>query len=155
MNTLPCAEPLTVLVLEHAPMISARLTRILRAMKEVELVASSREPRAAMLAALILLPDVVILALPLRREAGMRALQDLAHMRRQATVIVLSNCAIPPMRDAYLQAGASYFFDKTMELDALRGALLQLAAQKTARRAAAQDSVAENAANDAADNAAH
>ncbi|WP_420993737.1 response regulator [Cupriavidus sp. 30B13] len=138
----PTTEPLTVLVLEHAPMISARLTRMLRAMSEVELLASSREPRAAMLAALILLPDVVILALPLRRGAGMRALRELARMRRQATIIVLSNCSIPPMRHACMQAGASFFFDKTMELDALRGALLGLAAQKQATRLAAPESSA-------------
>ncbi len=132
MNPPPHSEPLTILVLEDSPLIGSRLARMLRPMKEVELLASAREPRAALLAALILLPDVVILGLHAHGESGPSTLRELARMRRRAVVVVLSNCAVPPMREAYMQAGATYFFDKTMEFDALRATLLRLAAEKKA-----------------------
>ncbi|KDP89340.1 response regulator transcription factor [Cupriavidus basilensis] len=107
---------------------------MLRSIRELELLASARDPRAALLAAQILLPDVVILSLGRYEGSWMKVLEELKRMRRHATVVVLSNCSVPPMRSAYLQAGASLFFDKTMEFDALRSALLRLAAEKSAAR---------------------
>ena len=126
--------PLTVLLLEDSPLIGSRQARMLRSIRELELLASARDPRAALLAAQILLPDVVILSLGRYEGSWMKVLEELKRMRRHATVVVLSNCSVPPMRSAYLQAGASLFFDKTMEFDALRSALLRLAADKSAAR---------------------
>ena len=126
--------PLTVLLLEDSPLIGSRQARMLRSIRELELLASARDPRAALLAAQILLPDVVILSLGRYEGSWMKVLEELKRMRRHATVVVLSNCSVPPMRSAYLQAGASLFFDKTKEFDALRTALRPHAAGKSAAR---------------------
>lgn len=138
--TLP--ERLTVLLLEDSALIGARQAMMLRSIKDVELLALAREPRAALLAAQILLPDIVILSLSRYGGSGLCALRGLRRMRRQATVVVLSNCPAPPMRSACLRAGASYFFDKTMEFDALRSTMLRLAAEKITARAAAPEHTA-------------
>lgn len=132
MNPPARHEPLTVLLLEDSTLIGVRQTRMLRSIRELELLALARDPRAALLAAQILLPDVVILSLNRHEKSWLKVLHDLKRMRRHATVVVLSNCSVPPMRSAYLQAGASLFFDKTTEFDALRDALLRLAAGKSA-----------------------
>ncbi|NUA28554.1 response regulator transcription factor [Cupriavidus basilensis] len=142
MNPMFLPDRLSVLLLEDSALIGARQARMLRSIKEVELLALAREPRAALLAAQILLPDVVILSLSRYGRSGLSALRGLRRMRRQATVVVLSNCPAPPMRSACLRAGASYFFDKTMEFDALRSTLLRLAAQKITARAAAPEHTA-------------
>jgi DNA-binding NarL/FixJ family response regulator len=142
MNRPARLEPLTVLLLEDSPLLGVRQTRMLRSIKELEVLASARDPGAALLAAQILLPDVVILSLNRYGESWLTVLRDLKRMRRHATVVVLSNCSVPPMRSACLQAGASLFFDKTMEFDALRNALLHLAADKRA----AMNTVPENTA---------
>lgn len=142
MDSMTLPERLTVLLLEDSALIGARQARMLRSIEEVELLALAREPRAALLAAQILLPDIVILSLSRYGRSGLSALQGLRRMRRQAIVVVLSNCAAPPMRSACLRAGASYFFDKTMEFDALRSTLLRLAAQKISARAAAPEHTA-------------
>ncbi|MCY0853584.1 response regulator [Cupriavidus sp. D39] len=139
MNHPARPEPLTVLLLEDSTLIGARQTRMLRSIKELELLALARDPRAALLAAQILLPDVVILSLNRNEKSWLNVLQDLKRMRRHATVVVLSNCSVPPMRSAYLQAGASLFFDKTTEFDALRRALLRLAADKSAATGTVQE----------------
>ncbi|WP_416047448.1 response regulator [Cupriavidus basilensis] len=132
MNPPLSHEPLTIFLLEDSPLIGSRLARMLRSMNEVELLASAREPRAALLAALILLPDVFILGLHTSPDSGLQMLRDLGSMRRNTKIIVLSNCSVPPMRSAYMRAGASLFFDKTMEFDRLRSALLRLASEKRA-----------------------
>lgn len=132
MNHPARHQALTVLLLEDSTLIGVRQTRMLRSIKELELLALARDPRAALLAAQILLPDVIILSLNLHEKSWLQVLRDLKRMRRHATVIVLSNCSVPPMRCAYLQAGASLFFDKTTEFDALRDALLRLAVDKSA-----------------------
>lgn len=131
MSLSPRLEQLTILLIEDSPLVSSRLVRMLRSMAGVELVASVREPREALLAGPILLPDVAILCLHSYRRSRLQTVKGLAKMGRPITIVVLSNSPGPQMRSAYIRAGASLFFDKTMEFDKLHSALLHLAAHET------------------------
>ena len=76
--------------------------------------------------------DVVILDLQLRSGTGLGVLKAMHDWRNDAprTAIVFTNYGFPQYRDRALALGAQHFFDKAKDLEALKGLLLQLAANR-------------------------
>ncbi|CAG9187602.1 response regulator [Cupriavidus pinatubonensis] len=122
---------LTVYLLEHAGPIRTRQLRLLKAVAGMQVVGVGTDAEADLPVLEALRPDIVLV--------GLRTGQTLEHVRLltvklpESTLIVLSNSGSALMRKACLRAGGSYCFDKTLEVDKLRTALLEIsgAAQRS------------------------
>lgn len=118
---------LTVYVLEQASPIRTRQLRMLRTVAGMQVVGTGTDPDSDLPAIEALSPDVVLV--------GLRTGQSLRHVRLltatlpESIVIVLSNSGSSLMRRACLRAGGSYCFDKTLEVDELHSALLEIASR--------------------------
>lgn len=66
-------------------------------------------------------PDVVVLDVALRgRDRGFDVLRYVRHAHPQVRVMALSNFSWQAMRDGFLQAGASAYFDKSLQFGEAR-----------------------------------
>ena len=116
-----------MLVADGVASVNKSLTALLSDLEGIAVCGCVQEP--AKVAALVetMQPDVVLLDLHAPGTSGMQTLRQLKQPPCAPVVIVLSHYALPPLREACLSAGADYFFEKTAELEHLRGVLNGLA----------------------------
>lgn len=60
-------------------------------------------------------PDAVILDIAMPEGSGMDVLKEIKKNAAGTTVIILTNFPLPQLKQSYLEAGADYFFDKSLE----------------------------------------
>lgn len=122
---------LTVYLLEHTNAIRSRQLGILARLPRIRIAGSGASAITELTRLMRHRPDVVVVGL---RTASGGAIQEVRILRSalpDAIVIVLSDALSLPLRLACLRAGASYCFDRTLELDALRLALAGLGTAST------------------------
>jgi DNA-binding NarL/FixJ family response regulator len=78
-------------------------------------------------------PDVILLDIELGTESGSQVLRFATSNFPDIKVIVVSNYADKIYRRHYINAGAYAFFDKSHELNKLKGILLSLAEADNAK----------------------
>lgn len=122
------AMPLRVFVVEDSPFVRERLVESLTVPGVVEVVGQA-EGEAEAVAALRATPwDALVLDLELRQGNGFGVLKAIGRQRPQdAKVIVLTNYAVAPMRDASLALGADFVFDKLHDSRRVREVLAAMA----------------------------
>lgn len=101
--------------------VQVSMSRLLGSIDGLELVGCAEDMPSAARLIDAQRPDVVVLDIDLR--GGDRGLDVLHHVKRmhpQAKVVMLSNFTWQGMRDAFLGAGASAYFDKAMQCRELR-----------------------------------
>lgn len=122
---------LRVVLVEDSPIIRERLIESLTSTGNIKVVGQADSERGAVAALASGEWDAVILDLQLKQGTGLGVLKALGPVRPVgATVIVLTNYAIPQYRDRSLALGADYFFDKSREYDSVRNVLEELAAAR-------------------------
>ncbi|MBP0630775.1 MULTISPECIES: response regulator transcription factor [unclassified Cupriavidus] len=124
------AKIVTVYLLERANAIRSRQLGILARLPRIEVAGSGASALTELTRLMHHRPEVVMIGL---RTASGGAIQEIRILRSalpDAIVIVLGDALSLPLRRACIRAGASYCFDRTLELDALRVALSGL---RTAR----------------------
>lgn len=94
--------------------------RLLASVAGIEVVGHAEDVVGAIAVIDCMLPDAVVLDLDLREGGrGMDVLRHVVHKHPAIKVVVLSVFTWGAMRDVYLAAGASAYFDKSAEfLDA-------------------------------------
>ena len=115
-----------VLIVDDTQSVRERLAAMIAAIAGVERVAQAADAVAGLASVAAAPPDVLVLDICM---PGMNGLQLLAALRGHTpapTCIVVSN-HVEYMKHALL-AGASHFFDKSTQLDALLATLGELAA---------------------------
>lgn len=63
--------------------------------------------------------DLVIVDVFLKSGSGLGLLRAIGHPQRTRKLVILSNCAIPEMRQKCIELGASGVFDKSNDIEAL------------------------------------
>lgn len=117
-------RPLQVFLVEDSPIIRERLVESLAAPGRVEVVGHADTEHAAVAALRGTGWDVLVLDLQLKQGTGLGVLKALAGTRPVgATVIVLTNYAIPQFRERCAALGADFFFDKSREHHRVRGVI--------------------------------
>lgn len=114
---------LRIVLIDDSAMIRERLYWSLASIEGVEIVGSVADAAAALRAIDSLEPDLLVLDVNLGRRDGWQVLQHALRHRSAPTVMVFSNDDAPTTRERYLLGGASGFFDKSLEFDALRDAI--------------------------------
>jgi DNA-binding NarL/FixJ family response regulator len=121
-------EPgLSVFLVEDAPVLRARLVREFIRMPAVRLVGTSARADAAIQQILALRPRVVVLDLQLADGTGWDVLDGLGDQRKGIAIVILSNHASEPFREAARARKVDYFFDKTSEFDSFLALVEKLA----------------------------
>jgi len=105
-----------VVVVDDSLVVQQSLGRLLTAVAGIEVVGYAEDVAGALRLIDSKQPDVVVLDVDLRD--GDRGINVLRHVVREhpgIKVIALSNFTWQAMRDGFLEAGASAYFDKSME----------------------------------------
>lgn len=119
-----------VFLVEDSPVIRQRVVAMLGRIKGVNTVGSASTARDAESAILAMQPDAVLLDIKLAEGSGFDVLRSLRTKAPGIEVFMLSNFAARPYRDRAANLGARGFFDKTIELESMRQAIAERAAQR-------------------------
>ena len=117
MSTQAPERRLRVLVVEDSEVLRKRLDEWLSANPRVALVGGAREASTAIAEIQRLSPDVVILDIALARHtSGFDVLRAIANgAQPHPSMLVFTNHATLPYRDAAMRLGAAQFFDKNSD----------------------------------------
>jgi DNA-binding NarL/FixJ family response regulator len=122
-----------VVLVEDSPLLRERLTESLAVPGRIEIVAHADGETAALERLRATEWDALVLDLQLRQGTGIGLLRSLPTIRPAgAVVIVLTNYAIPRLRERSLALGADHFFEKARDFNRVREVLEALAAARTA-----------------------
>jgi len=123
-----------VYLVEDSPIMVKLLEELFRT-EAIRVVGHSAGARKAVLEIDALRPDVVIVDLALEQGTGFDVLRGTVPQQAggRPAIIVLSNYASPPYREAAKRLGADYFLDKNSEIIQLFP-LLESIAKETGKR---------------------
>jgi len=125
------ARPIRVLVVEDSEGVRERLVGMLSEIEGVDVVGEARSAREAIEQAATLQPDLLTLDLELADGSGFAVLHSVLACTPPPLVAVVSNHASQPIRRRCLNAGANFFFDKSLEFEALAEAVSNLVTLRT------------------------
>ena len=118
---------LKVFIADDAIEVRNRLKEMLRENKFIQLIGEAADAEQAISVLRDLKPDVVILDIHMPRGEGMRVLKDIKMTNPGGVAIIFSAFPYPQYHQAYLRAGADYFFDKTNDVQKMVDVLAELA----------------------------
>lgn len=93
------------------------MASLLGELEGVEIVGQAGDAGAARTLAEELRPDVAILDVRLSQGSGVEVLGDIKRCAPESKIIMLTNFVDPENRNACIDHGADYFFDKSIELE--------------------------------------
>ena len=114
---------LRVLLVDDAQIVLDRLGRALKAISNVDVIGCCRSCREAIRRIDALRPDLVVLDVSLPDGNGYDVLQHIHQHNPKTIVYVFSNDASDVVKRRFVGAGATRFFDKPMEFEALCDAI--------------------------------
>ena len=127
----PTAETTRVYLVEDSPLIRERLVDLLVEIEGVAIAGLADSEAPAIAEILRDRPDTVVLDLRLAQGSGLNVLRAVHAQAPEITFIVLTAFDSPQYRDTCINAGASYFFDKSSQIPQVRTVI---AARASARR---------------------
>ena len=118
-----------ILIVDDLKLIRDLIRTMVSRLPFISAIEEAEDVPQALLAADRLQPDVVTLDMQLPGGTGLDVLRVLKQAERGPTVIVVTNPADPQTRRACLAAGASFFLDKSLDMERLP-AILRASAGK-------------------------
>lgn len=118
-----------ILIVDDLKLIRDLIRTMVSRLPFISAIEEAEDVPQALLAADRLQPDVVTLDMQLPGGTGLDVLRVLKQAERGPTVIVVTNQADPQTRRACLAAGASFFLDKSLDMERLP-AILRASAGK-------------------------
>ena len=118
-----------VFVAEDSPLIRDRLVEMLGEVDGVTVVGAVETPGDAIAGILQMNPDYVVLDYQLKGGTAVAVLRAVHPQSPETVFLVLTNHANPQYRRICLEAGASFFFDKSLEFDKVRDVVAAAALQ--------------------------
>ena len=112
-----------VLIADDSPVLRERLQTLLSEIAGIEIAGEARDADEANDSIQRLKPDVVILDIRMPGGNGIDVLKKIKEKKSACAVIMLTNYPYPQYRQASLDAGADFFFDKSTEFEKLSDAL--------------------------------
>ena len=119
-------KPIRVLIADDSAPVRERLADLLGDVDNVEVVGAAADAAEALEDIQRLHPDVVILDVQMPAGSGISVLRWAQREPVKPKFIMLTNFPYSQYRKTCLEAGASYFFDKSSEFDKIPQALEQL-----------------------------
>lgn len=116
-----------VLIADDSAPVRKRLAALLEDTGQVEVVGEATDALETVVEIQALQPDVVILDIQMPAGSGLSVLRWAQGEPVKPKFIMLTNYPYAQYRKTCLEAGASYFFDKSSEFEKIPPALEQLA----------------------------
>ena len=121
----------SVFLVEDSALVRERMLNMLVSIDGVNTVGTASGATDAERAILAAQPDAVLLDIKLSQGSGFDVLRSLRKQAPHIEIYMLSNFAATPYRERAASLGARGFYDKSTEIDSLRRALAERAAQST------------------------
>jgi DNA-binding NarL/FixJ family response regulator len=115
-----------VLIVDDSAIVGERLASILSEFPEIELLEQVKDGLEALEYIRTLKPDVVILDIGLPGRNGMEILEEVKSEEPAPVVMILTNYPYPQYQQRCAEAGADFFFDKSIEFDSVPQTFKQL-----------------------------
>lgn len=131
MNTAPLPRPLTIYLVHEGQWVAARLLRLFRRIPNVACIGVGRYSSRTIAAVEAVQPDIVVLDIGAGHRDALHRLQSLREAARTAIVLLLAHGCAWQSRQRYLEAGADYCLDMTLQFAELMNCLQRLG--KTSR----------------------
>ena len=119
-------EAMKVLVVDDSAIVGERLASMLSEFDEVVLLDQVKNGLEAVERIRTLKPDVVILDIGLPGRNGVEILEDIKREKLAPIVVILTNYPYPQYQQRCAEAGADFFFDKSIEFDRVPQTFKQL-----------------------------
>ena len=110
-------EKLKVLIVEDSELVTKRLRVMLKEMPEVSIVGEAMNGIEALAIHGVMNPDVVLLDIKLPGMNGVEILKEIKQLNSHTKVMMLTNYSDLHHRKRCKEAGADYFFDKSIEFE--------------------------------------
>ncbi|HWR20606.1 MAG TPA: response regulator transcription factor [Verrucomicrobiae bacterium] len=116
---------------DSAPVLERLAAVVSELAVTIELVGQAQDAPGAAEAIRRLKPDLVILDLRIPGGGGIHVLREIKQHAPAPIVVILTNYPYPQYRKQCHEAGADFFFDKSMDFDKVPALLQQLARGKS------------------------
>ncbi len=110
-------KQIQVAIADDSAVIRERLIQKLTQIEGIQMAWQAQNASEAIGALQQFEPEVAILDIQMRDESGIDVLAHIKKVFPRITVIILTNCQLPPFRKRCLEVGADYFFDKSTEIE--------------------------------------
>ncbi|CAN5432490.1 N/A [soil metagenome] len=110
-------EKLSVLIVEDSGVVTRRIRSMLKEIPEVTVVGEAVNGTEALAITRVMNPEVVLLDIHLPGINGIEILKELKLVNSNTKVIMLTNYSDLHHRKRCKEAGADYFFDKSIEFE--------------------------------------
>lgn len=112
--------------MDDSEIVGKRIATMLSEFTEIELLDQVKDGLEAVERIRTLKPDAVILDIGLPGRSGIDILEDLKREKLAPLVIILTNYPYPQYQRRCVEAGADFFFDKSIEFDRVPETFKQL-----------------------------
>lgn len=112
-----------VLIADDSPVVRERLETMLSEIAGIEIAGEAQDVGEAEDSIERLKPDVVILDIKMPGGSGIDVLKKIKENKSACAVIMLTNYPYPQYRQASMDAGADFFFDKSTEFERISDVL--------------------------------
>jgi DNA-binding NarL/FixJ family response regulator len=123
-------RPTHVYIDDDSQPVRARLAHLLSSLPDVTVVGEAGSANEAIAGILRAKPDSVVLDLNLMGSTGIDVIRKVRPAAPEVVFVVLTNHFESQYRDACLNAGATYFLDKSRDLDKVAGVIAEIAATR-------------------------
>jgi DNA-binding NarL/FixJ family response regulator len=121
-------RPTQVFIVDDSAWIRLRLAEALARIPGVSLVGEAASAEEAVVGILRTRPDSVLLDLYLMGHTGLDVMKAVRETAPEIVFVVLTNHSESQYRDACMEAGATYFLDKSQDFDRVPAVLAEIAA---------------------------
>ena len=133
-----------VFIADDSEMVCERLANLLAPIEGVTIAGQAHDVPRAIDLIRRLKPDALILDVQMPGGSGLDVLQEVKRDTPAPIVITITNCPYPQYRKKYMEAGADYFFDKSMEFDKVISVFNQLHCGKDAQYSEVESELVES-----------
>ncbi len=120
--------PVRIILVDDSTAVRERVAALLSAIEGVEVVGQAPDVSTGKALVQNLRPDVLVLDIGLPGESGIELLKAVRQETHPLLVIMFTNYSHREYRRACAEAGADYFFDKSLECEGLLETLRKLVA---------------------------
>ncbi|WER50933.1 DNA-binding response regulator [Cupriavidus sp. WKF15] len=125
---------LTVYLLEHVIPIRRRQLRMLKTLAGIQVIGMGADAATELQMLIAVRPDIILIGLRTSQPGWLAQIQTVAKALPDSILIVLAESGASLLRKACLKAGGRYCFDRTLEINELRAALIEAIAVKNAKK---------------------
>jgi two-component system, NarL family, invasion response regulator UvrY len=118
---------INVYIADDSVVVRGKLKEALEEKGDIKVIGACGDAKQAIAEIREMDPQVVIIDIRMPGGGGLPVLQDIRANKPERITMILTSFPLPEYREAYLAAGADYFFDKIRDIPNMTETLAKLA----------------------------